>query len=353
MTDPENPYTDEIAPYLDPQRVEPYTLDDLIRIMAVLRTPGIGCPWDIEQTFRSIAPYTIEEAYEVADAIERGDTDDLRDELGDLLLQVVYHARIAEEQGSFAFAEVADTVCRKMVRRHPYVFGDPVTRVETRANRKGLWDRIKAEEKAAKRNGAAPETPESLLDGVPANLPALARAVKLQATAARIGFDWPSVAPVLAKLKEEIAELEEAIADGHQSGGLSSATTDNGRQHSGGLPSATTDSARQRSGGLPSAIADITARQKQAVAEEFGDMLFVLANLARHLAIDPDAALRAANAKFNRRFRHVETRLRQDGRPPEQVTLDEMDAWWDEAKAAEKKAAGEPGADAPQTPDKG
>jgi ATP diphosphatase len=275
---------------LDPQRPEPYTLDDLIRIMAVLRTPVIGCPWDIEQDFRSIAPYTIEEAYEVADAIERGDIDDLRDELGDLLLQVVYHARMAEEQGSFAFAEVTDTVCRKMVRRHPYVFGDAVTRAQTRANRKGLWDRIKAEEKAAKRNGAAPETPESLLDGVPANLPALARAVKLQAKAARIGFDWPDVAPVLAKLKEEIAELEEAMADS----------------------------------------------AKQAVAEEFGDMLFVLANLARHLALDPDAALRAANAKFDRRFRYVETRLRQDGRPSEQVRLDELNVWWDEAKAAEK-----------------
>jgi ATP diphosphatase len=290
MTDRGNPYTDKIAPMLDPQRPEPYTLDDLIRIMAVLRTPVIGCPWDIEQDFRSIAPYTIEEAYEVADAIERGDIDDLRDELGDLLLQVVYHARMAEEQGSFAFAEVTDTVCRKMVRRHPYVFGDAVTRAETRANRKGLWERIKAEEKAAKRNGDASEAPESLLDGVPANLPALARAVKLQAKAARIGFDWPNVAPVLAKLKEEIAELEEAMADGAQ----------------------------------------------QAVAEEFGDMLFVLANLARHLALDPDAALRAANAKFDRRFRHVETRLRQDGRPPEQVRLDELNVWWDEAKAAEK-----------------
>lgn len=288
MTDRRNPDAD--APYLDARRAGPYTLDDLICIMAVLRTPVIGCPWDIEQTFRSIAPYTIEEAYEVADAIERGDLSDLRDELGDLLLQVVYHARMAEEQGSFAFAEVVDGVCRKMVRRHPYVFGDTETRAETRANRKGLWDRIKAEEKAEKRNGDAPEAPESLLDGVPANLPALAQAVKLQAKAARIGFDWPNVAPVLAKLKEEIAELEEAMADG------------------------------------PS----------EAVAEEFGDMLFVLANLARHLTLDPDAALRAANAKFDRRFRHVETRLRQDGRPPEQVRLEEMDAWWNEAKAAEK-----------------
>jgi ATP diphosphatase len=276
---------------LSATRPEPYTLADLIRIMAVLRTPVIGCPWDIEQTFRSIAPYTIEEAHEVADAIERGDLDDLRDELGDLLLQVVYHARIAEEQNAFAFADVADTVSRKMVRRHPYVFGDAETRAAASANRKGLWDRIKAEERAARGKADTRDAPQSVLDGVPGNLPALARAVKLQDKAAKIGFDWPNVAPVLAKLKEEIAELEEAMAEG----------------------------------------------PPEAVTEEFGDMLFVLANLARHLKLDPEAALRGANAKFDRRFRHVEARLREDGRPPEAVTLAEMDRWWDEAKAAEKR----------------
>jgi nucleoside triphosphate diphosphatase len=286
MTDRQTPDTE--APWLDANRAEPYTLDDLLRIMAVLRTPVIGCPWDIEQDFRSIAPYTIEEAYEVAEAIERGDMGDLREELGDLLLQVVYHARMAQEQDRFAFAEVVDTVSRKMVRRHPYVFGDPETRRETRANRKGLWDRIKAEEKAAK---GRPDTPESVLDGVPPNAPALARSVKLQANAAKIGFDWPSVTPVLAKLKEEIAELEQSMEEG----------------------------------------------SPEAIAEEYGDMLFVMANLARHLKLDPDGALRAANAKFDRRFRHVEARLREDGRPSAEVSLPEMDLWWNEAKALEKR----------------
>jgi MazG family protein len=273
---------------LEAARAQAYHLDDLIRIMAALRTPVTGCPWDLEQNFRTIAPYTIEEAYEVADAIERGNLADLRDELGDLLLQVVYHARLAEEQGSFVFADVVDAICRKMVRRHPHVFGDDATREVAQV--KGLWDRIKAEEARAKRDGEAPKPVESLLDAVPANLPALSRAVKLQAKAAKIGFDWPNVVPVFAKLKEEIAELEAAMASG--------------------------------------AEADI--------AEEFGDMLFVLANLARHLQLDPEAALRAANAKFDRRFRHVEMRLAQDGRPHEEVRLDEMDVWWNEAKVAEK-----------------
>jgi MazG family protein len=276
------------APELNANRPEPYNLDDLIGIMAVLRTPGIGCPWDLEQDFRSIIPYTLEEAYEVADAIDRGDFSDLRDELGDLLLQVVYHARMAEEQGSFAFADVVDSISRKMVRRHPYVFGDATMRAAT--IRKGLWDRVKAEEKAAKRNGAAPEAPESLLDAVPVGLPALSRAVKLQNQAAKIGFDWPDLGPVLDKLKEEIAELEAEIENGDE----------------------------------------------QAIAEEYGDMLFVLSNIARHLKLDPETALRAANAKFTRRFHHVEARLREDGRPHAEVPLGEMDAWWDEAKAAER-----------------
>jgi MazG family protein len=276
---------------LDAARAEPYRLDDLIRIMAVLRTPAIGCPWDIEQDFWSIAPYTLEEAYEVADAIERGDLDDLREELGDLLLQVVYHARMAEEQGSFAFADVVDGISRKMVRRHPHVFGEAEIRGATEV--KGLWDRIKHAEKAEKRNGAPLSDGESLLDSVPAGLPALTRAVKLQHQAAKIGFDWATLKPVFEKLKEEIAELEAEIADGGA----------------------------------------------QAIAEEYGDILFVLSNVARHLRLDPEAALRRANAKFARRFKHVERRLREDGRPADQVRLDEMDAWWNEAKAAENAKA--------------
>lgn len=287
MTDPNNLATDEIPTQLDARRTAPFTLDDLLFIMSVLRTPVIGCPWDVEQTFHSIAPYTIEEAYEVADAIERGDLTDLRDELGDLLLQVVYHARIAQEQGSFAFADVVDSISRKMVRRHPHVFGDDETRAGT--DRRGLWDRIKAEEKAARRNGAPAEA-ESLLDGVAVGLPALTRAVKLQDQAAKIGFDWPTLKPVFEKLKEEIAELE----------------------------------------------AEIEGGSAETVAEEYGDMLFVLSNIARHLKLDPESTLRAANAKFSRRFRHVEARLHEDGRPPAEVRLDEMDVWWNEAKAAEK-----------------
>jgi MazG family protein len=286
------PETDRPEPQhleLDASRAEPYRLADLIAIMAALRTPVTGCPWDLEQDFRSIAPYTIEEAYEVADAIERGDLADLRDELGDLLLQVVFHARMGEEQGSFVFADVVDAICRKLVRRHPHVFGDDHARTSTQV--KGLWDRVKAEEKAAKRgDGADAAGAESLLDGVPVGLPALTRAVKLQAKAAKIGFDWPAVAPVFAKLKEEIAEL----------------------------------------------VAAMQAGDGAHVREEFGDMLFVIANLGRHLKLDPEGALREANEKFTRRFGHVERRLGADGRPWQEVRLDEMDVWWDEAKAAEK-----------------
>jgi MazG family protein len=273
---------------LDAGRAEPYRVDDLIRIMAALRLPVTGCPWDLEQDFRTIAPYTIEEAYEVADAITRGDMDDLRDELGDLLFQVVYHAQMAEEAHSFAFADVVDSICRKMVRRHPHVFGSEQVRAATEI--RGLWDRVKAEEAAAKDQQAARPRPESVLDGVPVGLPALSRSVKLQSKAAKVGFDWPDVAFVFAKLKEEIGELELEIAEGRQ----------------------------------------------DAVAEEFGDVLFVVANLARHLRLDPEGALRAANEKFTRRFRHIEQRLREDGRPPKDVSLKEMDVWWDEAKAAEK-----------------
>lgn len=274
-------------PILDPDRRDPYELADLLKIMAALRAPGSGCPWDLEQNFSTIAPYTIEEAYEVADAIERGDLADLRDELGDLLLQVVYHARMAEEENVFAFAEVVDGIARKMVRRHPHVFAAEAVRNATQV--KGLWERVKAEEAAAKRARNPARPAESVLDGVPAALPGLTRAAKLQDKAAKIGFDWPDIAPVLGKLKEEIAELEAAMDQG----------------------------------------------RPDAIADEFGDMLFVLANLARHLRLDPEASLRAANAKFERRFRHVERRLRADGRPHEDVTLAEMDVWWDEAKRLE------------------
>ena len=260
------------------------SIADLLAVMAALRTPGTGCPWDLEQTFKTIAPYTIEEAYEVADAIERRDLADLKEELGDLLLQVAYHARMAEEQGAFAFPDVADAITAKMIRRHPHVFGTEAERAAGAAP--GFWERIKAGEKAAK------PMQDSVLADVPAGLPALTRAVKLQNKAAKVGFDWPSLAPVLDKLKEELAELEEVIADKE-------------------------------------------ARDQAKAQEEFGDLLFVVANVARHLKIDPDAALRAANQKFTRRFQAIERRLAAEGRTPAQSTLAEMDRLWDEAKAAE------------------
>ncbi len=258
---------------------------ELIGIMAALRTPGTGCPWDLEQTFRTIAPYTIEEAYEVADAIEKGDLDGLKDELGDLLLQVVYHARMAEEEKAFDFGDVVQAINAKMIRRHPHVFGS--TEQKAAGVTPGFWERLKAEERADK-----PKPAESVLDDVPAALPALTRAVKLQNKAARVGFDWPSLAPVLDKLKEELAELEQELKS------------------------------------------DTPA--KDAIAEEFGDLLFVVANVARHLKLDPEAALRAANQKFVRRFQAVERKLAAQGRTPAQSTLAEMDRLWDEAKADEK-----------------
>jgi ATP diphosphatase len=254
----------------------------LIEIMAALRDPDGGCPWDLKQTFATIAPYTIEEAYEVADAIARGDLDELKDELGDLLLQVVYHARMAEERGTFAFADVVEAITTKMIRRHPHVFGTADERAAGAAP--GFWDRAKAAEKAASADAG-------LLDDVPVALPALARAIKLQNKAAKVGFDWPSLTPVLSKLKEELAELEEAIASNPKEG---------------------TD--------------------RHAIEEEFGDFLFVVANVARHLKIDPEGALRAANEKFIRRFRYIEARLGEHGRSPAQSTLAEMDALWDAAK---------------------
>ncbi len=271
-------------------RDEKHTLDDLLAVMARLRDPVSGCPWDVRQSFATIAPYTIEEAYEVADAIAREDVGGLEDELGDLLLQVVYHAQMAAEQSLFGFADVVDAITRKMIRRHPHVFADPKLRDAFLSS--GVWERIKAEEKA-ERGGA---TPASRLDDVPLALPSLTRAVKLQKRAAQVGFDWPSLAPVLAKAEEEMAELKEAI----ESRG------------------------------------DDSERAKR-VKEEFGDLLFVMANLARHLKVDPEAALRDANAKFVRRFRSIEAALAKDGRTCEDATLEEMDQLWDEAKAAERK----------------
>jgi len=277
------------------------TIEDLLAVMAALRTPVTGCPWDLEQTFETIAPYTIEEAYEVHDAIDRGDRGELRDELGDLLLQVVYHARMAEEERAFAFADVVDAVTRKMIRRHPHVFGDEKARAATL--QKGWWETIKAEEKAAKPDDGVRSdiAPVSLLADVPLALPSLTRAVKLQAKAARVGFDWPSLAPVFAKMREELAELEEIAAPADPRG--------------------------------PAAAAEPVDPR---IAEELGDLLFVIANVARHLAIDPETALRAANSKFTRRFAHIEARLAEQGRQPADSTLEEMDAFWDEAKRQEK-----------------
>jgi MazG family protein len=276
------------------------TIADLLAVMAALRTPVTGCPWDLEQTFETIAPYTIEEAYEVHEAIERGDRTELRDELGDLLLQVVYHARMAEEEKAFAFADVVDAVTRKMIRRHPHVFGDDSQRGKPLT--KGWWEAIKAEEKAEK-GVVESDAPTSILAEVPMALPALSRAVKLQAKAARVGFDWPSLAPVFAKMREELAELEEIATPADPRGP--------------GAPTATDD---------------------PRIAEELGDLLFVIANVARHLAIDPETALRAANTKFTRRFAHIEARLAEQGKQPAESILEEMDALWDEAKARERKS---------------
>ena len=266
-----------------------YSIDDLLAVMARLRDPQTGCPWDLKQSFATIAPYTIEEAYEVADAIARADLDGLKDELGDLLLQVVYHAQMAAEDERFGFADVVDAITAKMIRRHPHIFEDASLRESFESA--GVWERIKAEEKAERGSGAG-----SILDDVPLGLPALTRAVKLQSRAARVGFDWPSLEPVLGKIEEEIGELKAAIAS--EGAGASSAN----------------------------------------VAVEFGDLLFVMANVARHLGIDPEDALRNANAKFVRRFGSIEDALRKDGRAPQDSTLEEMDALWDQAKDAERKS---------------
>jgi MazG family protein len=264
----------------------PRDIKTLIAIMSDLRNPDGGCPWDLRQTFETIAPYTIEEAYEVAEAIARQDLDELRDELGDLLLQVVYHSRMAEESGRFDFGDVVEAITRKMVRRHPHVFGSQAERAMPPP--KGFWEA----EKAKERTGSGTAT-RGVLDGVPVALPALTRAVKLQAKAARVGFDWPSSDEVLDKIAEECQELRDATHEG-------------------------------------------SAGARQRTVEEYGDLLFVMANLARHLEIDPEAALRNANAKFERRFRHIETELEARGRTPAQSDLAEMDALWDEAKAIER-----------------
>jgi tetrapyrrole methylase family protein/MazG family protein/ATP diphosphatase len=264
----------------DPQ-TETRPIDQLLAIMARLRDPDGGCAWDLEQTFATIAPYTVEEAYEVADAIERGDLSDLREELGDLLFQVVFHSRMAEEQGAFAFEDVAAAISTKMLRRHPHVFGEAGER--TAGEQVQAWEVMKAAERAQKaRTG--------VLADVPAGLPALTRAVKLTKRAARVGFDWPSPAEVIAKLHEELDELQVEIDAGDQA-----------KMH-----------------------------------EELGDLLFVVANLARKLDVEPEDALRAANAKFTRRFGYIEARLADDGRTPDQSDLAEMDGLWNEAKAAEK-----------------
>ncbi|HUU26032.1 MAG TPA: nucleoside triphosphate pyrophosphohydrolase [Methyloceanibacter sp.] len=268
-----------------------HDLDDLLAVMARLRDPDTGCPWDVKQSFETIAPYTIEEAYEVADAIAQDDMDGLKDELGDLLLQVVYHAQMASEDERFVFADVVDAITRKMIRRHPHVFEDASRREEFITT--DLWDRIKRQETAARGDDA---DAKSVLADVPVGLPGLTRAVKLQKRAAKVGFDWPDLAPVLAKVDEELAELKEVLA----------------------------------------ADDDGTASKARA-AEEFGDLLFVMANVARHLGVDPEAALRGANAKFVRRFESIEAALASQGRGPEDATLEEMDALWDAAKTDEKK----------------
>jgi len=268
------------TPHDDPELSD---IQELLAIMRRLRDPKGGCPWDLEQDFTSIAPYTIEEAYEVASAIEDKDYPALKDELGDLMLQVVFHSQMADEKGLFSFPDVVQAICEKMIRRHPHVFARGAA--DTSEAVREAWEDIKRQERARKA-----VAPESLLDDVPAALPALMRAVKLQNRAAQVGFDWPSAVTVADKIAEESRELAEAA--------------DSGEHHH--------------------------------VAEEFGDLLFAMANLARHLKLDPEDALRAANAKFVRRFKSIEAGLQARGKTPEQSTLEEMEALWQDAKKAEK-----------------
>lgn len=269
-----------------------YTLEDLLHLMARLRDPQYGCPWDLKQNYASIVAHTIEEAYEVADTIERGDFEHLQGELGDLLFQVVYYSQLAREEGRFEFDGVVDSITRKLIRRHPHVFptGELYAPVDTpslsETQVKSRWEEIKAEERAEK---SQPEQ-LSLLDDVPAALPALSRAAKLQKRAATVGFDWPAALPVLDKVREELDEVLQAMADG----------------------------------------------DADALEDEIGDLLFAAVNLARHLKHDPEHALRRANRKFERRFRFIEQALRDSGRPIEDCNLDELDALWGEAKRQEK-----------------
>ena len=270
-----------------------YQLNDLLHLMARLRDPQHGCPWDLKQSYATIVPHTIEEAYEVADAIERGDYDHLPGELGDLLFQVVYYSQLAREDGRFEFAQVVDGITRKLLRRHPHVFPDgdlygtpDVTKLEEAAV-KQRWEELKAEERAEK--SAAPEQ-LSLLDDVPTALPSLSRSIKLQKRAAQVGFDWPEALPVVDKVREELDEVLEAMSE----------------------------------------------NDPEAISEEIGDLLFVVSNLARHLKVDPETALRAANGKFERRFRFIEQSLREQGRAMQDCALDELDALWGEAKKLEK-----------------
>jgi ATP diphosphatase len=258
----------------------------LIEIMAALRTPGSGCPWDLDQAFDTIAPYTLEEAYEVADAIARGDLDHLKDELGDLLLQVVFHARMAQEQSKFDFGGVVEAITTKLIRRHPHVFADE--HGQTAEAVKGLWERIKAEEKADRG-----EEPEGALSGVAVALPALTRALKLQNKAGQVGFDWNDPRAVLAKIREEADEIEAAL----------------------------------------------DAQDEAHAATEVGDLLFAVVNLARHLQADPEGILRATNRKFERRFASIERALAAQGKRPQDATLAEMDALWDAAKEEEKRSS--------------
>jgi nucleoside triphosphate diphosphatase len=258
----------------------------LLEIMAALRTPGTGCPWDLEQSLATIAPYTIEEAYEVADAIARGNFDDLREELGDLLLQVVFHARLAEEIGAFDFGDVVDAITDKLIRRHPHVFGaqSGLSSDEVKA----LWAKIKADEKAARNAANGPDRSAELLSDIPIGLPGLTRAVKLQTKAASLGFDWNDAQLVLDKIREETDEFEAALE----------------------------------------------SKDAAAMEDEIGDLLFALANLARHVGVDPEAAIRRTHLKFMRRFGHIERELaRRCGAP---ASLAEMDALWNEAKELEK-----------------
>jgi ATP diphosphatase len=265
---------------------------DLITIMERLRTPVTGCPWDLAQDFASIAPYTIEEAYEVADAIERNDLDDLKDELGDLLLQVVFHAQIAKEAGNFAFEHVVEAITAKLIRRHPHVFGEDD--IANAGAVKERWETIKSDEKAERATRRAAngiEADRGLLADVPVALPALTRAVKLQRRAGTVGFDWQDPHAVIAKIREELLELEGELGD--------------------------------------------PTPNKARLEDEFGDILFAVANLGRHLSLEPESALRGSNEKFQRRFHHIETELEKSGRKPADATLDEMEALWNDAKQLE------------------